>query len=71
METWGNTGIFKLSKNPFIGRVMTELDSNYIREVVFHENYGIVYEVYQDTIEILTVRHFKKLFSSEEIRQSR
>ncbi len=49
----------KLKLNPESGRVLSEIKNDKIREIVVHKNYGIIYEIYPDSIEILTVRHFR------------
>jgi toxin ParE1/3/4 len=49
----------KLKENPELGRVLPELKNDKIRELVVHKNYGVIYEINPDIIEILTVRHFR------------
>jgi addiction module RelE/StbE family toxin len=56
----------KLKDYPESGRVLPELKNDRIRELVVHKNYGIIYEINPDIIEILTVRHFQQDFSSSE-----
>lgn len=51
-----------LVQNPFIGRKIPEMDSTNVREIVVHENYGVIYEIGAQTISILTIRHFRKQF---------
>jgi toxin ParE1/3/4 len=58
------TKVEKLRHNPESGRVLPETKNDKIREIVVHKNYGIIYEITADTIEILTVRHFRQNFSS-------
>jgi len=53
-----------LKENPEAGRGLPELRDEKIRELVVHKHYGIIYELRYDTIEILTVRHFRRDFSS-------
>ena len=55
-----------LKENPESGRTVPEIANPRIRELVVHENYGIIYEIGYDVIEILTVRHFRQDFSSEK-----
>lgn len=50
-----------LSKNPFVGRAVPEMENSDIRELVVRENYSVIYEV-TTQIEILTIRHFRKQF---------
>lgn len=53
-----------LSQNPESGRVFPPTNNDKIREVVVHENYGVIYEVNPDIIKILTVRHSRQDFSN-------
>lgn len=57
----------KLRQNPEAGRVLPETNNQSIREIVAHNNYGIIYEVLQSSIEILTVRHFRQDFSASKL----
>lgn len=57
----------KLKQNPVSGRVLPEVKNDKIREIVVHKNYGIIYEINPDTIEILTVRHFRQSFSASKL----
>ena len=50
----------KLKLYPESGRLLPEVKNDKIREIVVHKNYGIIYEINPDTIEILTVRHFRQ-----------
>lgn len=61
------TKIGKLKKNPKSGRILPETNNTSIRELVVHENYGIIYEINLDVIEILTVRHFRQNFSTSDL----
>lgn len=56
----------KLKENPESGRILPETNNTSIRELVVHENYGIIYEINSDVIEILTVRHFRQNFSASD-----
>lgn len=56
-----------LKIHPEAGRILPELDNPAIRELVVHKNYGVIYEISQDLIEILTVRHFKRNFSESDL----
>lgn len=53
-----------LSQNPESGRVFPPTKNDKIREIVVHENYGVIYEINPDVIEILTVRHFRQDLSN-------
>ena len=57
----------KLKENPELGRVLPELKNDKIRELVVHKNYGVIYEINPDLIEILTIRHFRQNFSSSKL----
>jgi len=57
----------KLKDNPESGRVLPELKNDKIREIVVHKNYGVIYEINPDTIEILTIRHFRQNFSASRL----
>jgi len=61
------TKVEKLRQNPESGRVLPETKHDKIREIVVHKNYGIIYEIRPDTIEILTVRHFRQNFSGSNL----
>jgi len=52
-----------LTKNPESGRILPETNNSNIRELVVHKNYGVIYEIRPDVIEILTIRHFRQKFS--------
>lgn len=56
----------KLKLNPESGRVLPELKNDKIREIVVHKNYGVIYEIYPDSIDILTIRHFRQNFPDSE-----
>lgn len=53
----------KLKQNPDSGRLLPEINNDKIREIVIHKNYGIIYEINPDLIEILTIRHYRQNFS--------
>lgn len=61
------TKVEKLKLNPESGRVLPEINNDKIREIVVHKNYGVIYEINPDTIEILTVRHFRQNFSASRL----
>ncbi|MCH8495307.1 MAG: type II toxin-antitoxin system RelE/ParE family toxin [Balneolales bacterium] len=62
--------VSKIAQNPMIGRIIPELQSEHIREIVIHQNYGIIYEIKECTLEVLTVRHFRKSFSGTEFKDN-
>lgn len=53
----------KLRQNPASDRVFQPTINDKIREIVVHDNYGVIYEINANMIEILTVRHFQQDFS--------
>jgi plasmid stabilization system protein ParE len=55
-----------LKENPESGRTVPEVANSRIRELVVHENYGIIYEIGHDMIEIMTIRHFRQNFSADK-----
>lgn len=57
------TKVKKLKLNPESGRVLPEIKNDNIREIVVHKNYGVIYEINPESIEILTIRHFRQKFS--------
>lgn len=60
------TKVNKLNGNPESGRIFPETNNASIRELVVHENYGIIYEIKPEVIKILTVRHFRQGFSDSD-----
>lgn len=44
---------------PEQGRVVPEWHESSVREV-FHEPYRVIYEVFDDRIEVLTLSHFRQ-----------
>ena len=61
------TKVEKLKEDPESGRVLPEVKNDKIRELVVHKNYGVIYEINTDIIEILTIRHFRQNFSSSKL----
>jgi len=62
--------VFKLVENltdyPDKGRVVPEIDTESIRELIFG-NYRIVYKVEIEIISILTVRNFKQILTAADV----
>ena len=42
--------------NPFMGRMSIELKDEMVREVIIYGTFRIIYEIFDDRIEILTIR---------------
>lgn len=61
------TKVEKIIQNPESGRILPETEHDKIREIVVHKNYGIIYMINPDTIEILTIRHFRQNFSVSKL----
>lgn len=61
------TMVENLRQNPESGRVLPETKNDKIREIVVHKNYGVIYEVNPEVIEVLTVRHFRQDFSVSKL----
>jgi plasmid stabilization system protein ParE len=49
---------------PEQGRVVPEWHEDSVREV-FHEPYRVIYEVFDDRLEVLTLSHFRQRLPSE------
>jgi plasmid stabilization system protein ParE len=45
-----------VSLNPFMGRMTIELKDEMVREVIIYGTFRIIYEIFEDRIEILTIR---------------
>ncbi|MCP9290221.1 type II toxin-antitoxin system RelE/ParE family toxin [Gracilimonas sediminicola] len=56
-----------LNQNPESGRVFPPTNNDKIQELIVHENYGVIYEINPDLIEVLTVRHFRQDFSNYKL----
>ena len=54
---------------PKLGRKVPEIDSPYIREMVFG-NYRLIYRLRDNTATVLTIRHFKQILPLEELSDS-
>jgi plasmid stabilization system protein ParE len=59
--------VAQLAQNPESGRLLDEIQSTHIRELVVHRNYGVIYEIEESSINILTVRHFGQLFDESKL----
>lgn len=56
----------RLKANPQAGKILEEINNEKIREIVVHKNYGVIYEINNESIEILTIRHFRQDFSDSK-----
>jgi toxin ParE1/3/4 len=63
-DIFEKVGILKSS--PEIGRIVPEIGSPDIRELIF-VNYRIIYITSKKQISILTIRHFKQILPTEDI----
>jgi len=59
--------IKRLKKHPRSGRVVAALNDEMVRELIIRSNYLVVYEIQNDRIEILTVRHAKQDFDDSDL----
>lgn len=59
--------VAQLPQNPQSGRHLREISSPHIRELIVHRNYGVIYEIEESIISILTVRHFGQKFEDLDI----
>ena len=69
-ERWAEKIIHKvesLSEFPKSGRKVPELNKKEYRELVFG-NYRIIYKMSDETMYVLTVRHFKQILPIDEIK---
>jgi toxin ParE1/3/4 len=53
---------------PKAGRAVPELDSGNIREIVYG-NYGLIYKVKDETVYIMTIRHFKQILPLKDLEE--
>ncbi len=56
----------QLIEFPESGRLVPEIERYNIRELIFR-NYRIIYQIKEQEISILTLRHFKQILPSDEI----
>jgi toxin ParE1/3/4 len=56
-----------LIEYPNLGRVVPELKNQNYRELILG-NYRVIYRLFQDSINILTIRHSKRLFDKDEVK---
>lgn len=59
--------VARLQQFPKSGRIVPEFDNPYIREVI-HAPYRILYQEYNDAVEILTVIHSRQLLTEKSLR---
>ncbi|MBT4089973.1 MAG: type II toxin-antitoxin system RelE/ParE family toxin [Calditrichaeota bacterium] len=55
-----------LSSFPNSGRAVPELDNEQYKELIIG-NYRVIYKITEKQIQILTIRNFKQLLSSEDL----
>lgn len=56
-----------LKNHPRAGRIVPSLNDEKIRQIVVHSNYVVIYEINEDRIDILTIRHTKQDEDDSEI----
>jgi len=62
-EKWIDTIFDKvqiLSSTPEIGRIISELSMDFVRELIFG-NYRIIYQIHDKIVLIIAVRNFKQI----------
>lgn len=59
--------IERLEKFPKSGRVVPEFNNPEIREVI-HPPYRILYQEYEDVVEILTILHSRQILTGEMLK---
>ena len=57
----------KLANFPEMGRILPELNNDKIRELI-HGNYRIIYKLESNFISILTIRNFKQILPTDEVK---
>jgi len=57
----------KLKKFPEMGRILPELNSEKIRELILG-NYRVIYKVEPKYISILTIRNFRQILPTDEVK---
>ncbi len=57
----------RLETFPELGRIVPNLNDNSLREIIFG-NYRVIYEVKNDSIEILTFWHSRRLLNKENLK---
>ena len=57
-----------LKKHPRSGQMVPALNDEKVRQLVVQSNYVIIYEINQDHIDILTVRHARQDENDSEIK---
>ena len=57
-----------LKKHPRSGQMVPALNDEMVRQLVVQSNYLIIYEINQDHINILTIRHAKQDEDEAEIK---
>lgn len=56
-----------LKKHPRSGRMVSVLNDEMVRELIIRKDYLIVYEIHEDQIKILTIRHAKQDFNESDL----
>jgi len=57
-----------LKKHPRSGQMVPALNDEMVRQLVVQSNYVIIYEINQNQIDILTIRHAKQDEDESEIK---
>lgn len=62
------TRVQHLKEHPRSGQVVPALNDEMVRQLVVQSNYLIIYEINQDYIDILTIRHARQGEDESEIK---
>ncbi|MBT7790660.1 MAG: type II toxin-antitoxin system RelE/ParE family toxin, partial [Calditrichaeota bacterium] len=55
-----------LAKFPNSGRNVPELENDQYKELII-DNYRVIYKITEEQIQILTIRNFKQVLSSDDL----
>jgi len=55
-----------ISKQPYIGHIVPEIDDKNVREFSLY-SYRIIYEIIDSDLTILTILHKRKMFKADDI----
>ncbi|NQU66155.1 MAG: type II toxin-antitoxin system RelE/ParE family toxin [SAR324 cluster bacterium] len=66
---WAESVLVKVENLPIFpdsGRKVPELENDQYKELIIG-NYRVIYKITEDQIQILTIRNFKQLLSSDDL----
>lgn len=62
-----NRRVADLNTHPRSGRMVPVLNDEMVRELIVRKDYLIVYEIHDELIKILTIRHAKQDFNESDL----